>query len=258
MAMQMAQHANASKVLDKLEEQKQRSDGRRWWSQNDRDHANDVEITSYVLMQEIFTWLTEQRNERGGFKSTHDTIVGLQALMAYSEKYNTLETKNLRVKYSAKDFRTQNVKSGELQVDENNLLILQTEEFPKSTRGIDIEVIGSGNAFVQLYYHYNTILEDKFVHFRINPKAKLVNPELLRLEICFSYRADKNSTATQLILMEINLPYGFTTNEDYANELLKKELVNRFELKNSDTTLIVYSEKLSANIDNCFISSTMS
>ncbi|XP_061402516.1 thioester-containing protein 1 allele S3-like [Musca vetustissima] len=266
MAMQMAQHANASKVLDKLEEQKQRSDARIWWSQNHCDHANDVEITAYVLLallletptrnareeHEIFTWLTEQRNERGGFKSTHDTIVGLQALVAYSEKYNTLDTKNLRVKYSAKDFRTQNVKSGELQVDENNLLILQIEEFPKSTRGIDIEVIGSGNAFVQLYYHYNTILEDKFVHFRINPKAKLVNPELLRLEICFSYREDDNSTATQLILMEVNLPSGFATNEDYANELLKKELVNRFELKNSDTTLIVYSEKLSANIDNCF------
>ncbi|XP_061388919.1 thioester-containing protein 1 allele R1-like [Musca vetustissima] len=272
VAMQMAQHANATKILDKLEEQKQRSDGRIWWSQNDHDHAKDVEITAYVLMalllekqtrnireeQEIFKWLAEQRNERGGFKSTHDTVVGLQALAAYSEKYNTLDSLNLRVKYFATNFRKQKLKSGELQVDGNNVMILQMEEFPKYTRCIDVEASGSGNALLQLYYHYHISSEDDFQHFRINPKAKLVNPEELNLEICFSYRQDANSvaggnsTGTNMIIMETNLPSGFTTNEDYGNELLDNELVDRIELRNSDTTLVMYFEKLSANIDNCF------
>lgn len=140
--MQMAQHAGSAKVLEKLLPRKQRTDEYIWWSQSDRDHAKDVEITAYVLMalmsekqsrnareeQRIFKWLTEQRNERGGFKSTHDTVVGLEALVKFSEKYNSLDSLNLHVKYFATDLRKRKLKSGELQVDGNNLLILQTEE----------------------------------------------------------------------------------------------------------------------------------
>ncbi|XP_073822275.1 thioester-containing protein 1 allele S3-like [Musca autumnalis] len=270
VAMQMAEHSSSGIILDKLIKLGQKSSEHIWWSQNDRDHAKDVEITAYVLMalmyeqqpknvrgeQLIFKWLTEQRNERGGFKSTHDTVVGLQALVKFSEKYNSLDSLNLRVKYLATDGRKQNLKSGELVVDGNNLLILQSEEFPKSTRCIYIEASGAGNALLQLYYHYHIISEDNFKHFRIQPKAKFLNPEELLVEVCFNYRQDANSdaggTGTNMIIMETNLPSGFTTSEDYSNELLDNELVDRIELKNSDTTVVMYFEKLSANVDNCF------
>ncbi|XP_058980696.1 thioester-containing protein 1 allele S1 [Musca domestica] len=268
VAMQMAQHAGSAKVLEKLLPRKQRTDEYIWWSQSDRDHAKDVEITAYVLMalmsekqsrnareeQRIFKWLTEQRNERGGFKSTHDTVVGLEALVKFSEKYNSLDSLNLHVKYFATDLRKQKLKSGELQVDGNNLLILQTEEFPKSTRCIDIEAMGSGNALLELYYHYYTISEENFKHFLIKPKAKMQNPEELLLEICLTYRQEANSmtSATNMIIVEANLPSGFATNQEYGNELLDNELIDRIELKNSDTTLVMYFEKLSPNVDNCF------
>jgi CD109 antigen len=59
--------------------------------------ALNVETAGYALLSQlhlgrlkhggpIVKWLTEQRNAEGGFVSTQDTCVALQALAKYSEK----------------------------------------------------------------------------------------------------------------------------------------------------------------------------
>ncbi|XP_010215910.1 PREDICTED: complement C4-like [Tinamus guttatus] len=71
----------------------------RYWG-NGRDTIS-VEATAYALLQTLLlrdmdyarpiaTWLTERRNYGGGFCSTQDTVVALEALSAYS--IQTLET----------------------------------------------------------------------------------------------------------------------------------------------------------------------
>ncbi|NXF37415.1 CO4A protein, partial [Nyctibius bracteatus] len=79
---------------------------RYWGNGND---AISVETTAYALLQTsllkdkeyarpIATWLTERRNYGGGYCSTQDTVVALEALSAYSiQTLNTAST-NLTVK----------------------------------------------------------------------------------------------------------------------------------------------------------------
>ena len=65
------------------------------WSYYCRPRSCDVETTAYALLAftstndvayslGIVRWLIEQRNPRGGFKSTQDTVVALQALSEYA------------------------------------------------------------------------------------------------------------------------------------------------------------------------------
>ncbi|NXW89173.1 CO4 protein, partial [Alopecoenas beccarii] len=87
-------------VLDAAKQQ------RYWGNGND---AVSVETTAYALLQTLLlkdmeyarpiaTWLTERRNYGGGYCSTQDTVVALEALSAYSiQTLNTVST-NLTVK----------------------------------------------------------------------------------------------------------------------------------------------------------------
>ncbi|XP_061388910.1 alpha-2-macroglobulin-like protein 1 [Musca vetustissima] len=266
VTLQMARHSSSTKVLEKLMKYKQGSNDGVYWTQEDHSNAKDVEITAYVLMalletntdplfsKKVLKWLTEQRNQHGGFKSTHDTVVGLQAMVKYSQKYNSAEDVNVKVNYTAKNLQGDSLKSGEINVDANNVMILQTEELPKATRAVEIEASGLGNSLLQLNYHYYIVTTENFLHFQIEPKTKILNPDEMLLEICFTYKSKEQASAaatTNMIIMEVNLPSGFTTNDEDSNDLLENEIIQRIEAKNEETTLVVYFEKLTANIRNC-------
>ncbi|NXT00629.1 CO4 protein, partial [Jacana jacana] len=89
---------------------------RYWGNGND---AVSVETTAYALLQTLLlkdmeyarpiaTWLTEIRNYGGGYCSTQDTVVALEALSAYSIQTQATVSTNLTVKMGApgrqKDF----------------------------------------------------------------------------------------------------------------------------------------------------------
>lgn len=114
--------------------------GLTWWSDDSNNFKeNDVEITSYILMAlldsnkpldllPILKWLIKQRNDKGGFHSTHDTVVGLQALVKFAQKMANLANVNVDIEYTATDEKGQEVKKGVLKVQQNNFLTAQTEK----------------------------------------------------------------------------------------------------------------------------------
>lgn len=91
----------------------------------------DVEMTAYALLTlnkidteralPLVRWLTAQRNPNGGFSSTQDTVIGLQALGEYAEKT-----------YDSKFDVQVNIRSGEDQhnfsVNAENSIVLQSYE----------------------------------------------------------------------------------------------------------------------------------
>lgn len=81
----------------------------------------------------------------------------------------------------------------------------------------------------------------------------LNNNEML-LETCFTYQksdGQSNDVTTNMIIMEANLPSGFTTSDEFSSDLLENEIVQRIESKNDETTLVIYFEKLSPNGKHC-------
>ncbi|KAI8124965.1 CD109 antigen [Lucilia cuprina] len=262
-ALKMAKNNNADSVIEKLKQQSKTDvNGLMWWSGGDRNTANDVEITAYALMalvetpgdhSPILKWLIQQRNAQGGFKSTQDTVVGLQALVKFSEKYKNLNNVNLTVRYHAQDQEGIDIQYRDFKVEPDNALILQQHELPKSTRHISFEVKGTGQSLIQLSYQYNIIEVTQFRHFLINPKVKLLNPHELELEICFTYQmpSELTNSKTNMVIMEVNLPSGFRSDAATEFDIDDNESIQRIESKNSDSTIILYFDNLLANAENC-------
>lgn len=63
-----------------------------------------------------------------------------------------------------------------------------------------------------------------------------------------SYKPKENEdTESNMAVLEISLPSGYTFDKDQLAQLLKIETVKKFETKNGDTVAVVYFDSLSEN-----------
>ncbi|KAJ7397735.1 complement c4-like [Pitangus sulphuratus] len=130
---------------------------RYWGNGND---AVSVETTAYALLQTLLledmeytrpvaTWLTERRNYGGGYCSTQDTVVALEALSAYSiQTLNTIST-DLTVRLGTPG----------RQNDYSIVLTDTDEEFQKQIefelgRKLEVSVHGRGNGTMSILKMY--------------------------------------------------------------------------------------------------------
>ena len=136
----------------------------RYWDDAQGGNAIDVETTSYALLTQmalqrrgyagpIVVWLTEQRKGGGGFVSTQDTCVALQALAAYSEATGG-DQLNLRITVTTdrdSDYRKT------LVINQNNALVQQQLDISNLIGDeLFIETEGTGVAQLQVETEYNT------------------------------------------------------------------------------------------------------
>uniref|UniRef100_A0A8D2P4P5 Ovostatin n=1 Tax=Zosterops lateralis melanops TaxID=1220523 RepID=A0A8D2P4P5_ZOSLA len=125
-----------------------------------RAPSAEIEMTSYVLLallnrtkhtpeelsyiSRIVYWLIKQQNPYGGFSSTQDTVVALQALAHYGS-----------LTFSKKSLNTVEVHSMEtpskiFQVNDKNRFLLQQASLPTIPGSYSVEVNGSGCVYLQV------------------------------------------------------------------------------------------------------------
>lgn len=172
-----------------------RSDQHKWWTKSqsgsnvDDSKSTNVEITSYGVLAlfvanrtaeafPFFKWLLAQRNDRGGFVGTQDTVLGLQALAAYGQ---FLSNKNTNVQLK---IRTDTIDDKTLVVNRENSLILQTIDLPSETNSVQINATGHGFALFQLSYRYNVNGADDQSTFTLTPKVLDTTAGFLNVENC--------------------------------------------------------------------------
>uniref|UniRef100_A0A8C3HL01 Alpha-macroglobulin-like TED domain-containing protein n=1 Tax=Chrysemys picta bellii TaxID=8478 RepID=A0A8C3HL01_CHRPI len=128
-----------------------------------------VEMTSYVLLAylpirpapsqedlllaaQIATWISKQQNPNGGFSSTQDTVVALQALSRYgASTYTKSGGASTVTLQSTGNFQTQ------FQVDHTNRLLLQRVALPEVPGDYSTGVTGEGCVYVQTSLRYNVL-----------------------------------------------------------------------------------------------------
>ncbi|XP_038672073.1 complement C4-like isoform X2 [Scyliorhinus canicula] len=136
-------------------------------SSEDQASAITVEATSYALLQAVIRkklhyantivkWLTEQRNYGGGFRSTQDTVIALEALSEYS--IATFQPADIDIQFV---FSSPSRSGKEkLNLKGNNTLIQDELRFPLG-ESIDIELSGSGNGTLTFLKTYHLLEEPK-------------------------------------------------------------------------------------------------
>uniref|UniRef100_A0A0A1WMQ8 TEP1-F n=1 Tax=Zeugodacus cucurbitae TaxID=28588 RepID=A0A0A1WMQ8_ZEUCU len=259
-ALQLAQHPSAGKQLEILNSTAKTAEDRMWWSASEHRSQHwwrwipngDVEITSYALLTlldgdlvgvddllSIVKWLVAQRNSYGGFISTQDTVVGLQALIGFAEKAQ-YEPGIMDVLVVAKGGveRTESIK-----VDEENGLLLQTVELAHKTLSVDFIAKGKGAALVQIAYQYNVIEKDPQPSFEIKTIINKNTPILkLVMDACVEYTGEGD--ASNMAILEVTLPSGYVADEDAFERLKSVPRVRQVETQKSDTLIAIYFESL--------------
>ncbi|XP_037958081.1 CD109 antigen-like isoform X3 [Teleopsis dalmanni] len=261
--LKLANDPKAEKVLAKLETLAKEENGQKSWSKDSTKSMNNaVELTSYVALAKLNTesaeealpiikWLVAQRNSNGGFQSTQDTVVGLQALTKFAEKtsYGSGEVE-IDFESNGGEKRT-----GNMKVNADNALVLQTHVLPKTTRHLSYTAKGRGSAIAQLSYRYNIAEKEKKPSFTLNTKVNNATlPNLLVLEICAEYKPLENAEPgkeSNMAVMEVSLPSGYTADADTLTKIDAVDRVKLAETKDADSTVIVYFDSLAVGDIKC-------
>lgn len=139
-----------------------------YWMEN---QSADLEITAYILLAklsnfqqrdlskiiEISKWINSQRNSLGGFYSTQDTVVALDALAEFA-RISYAKNISLKLNYELNSVR--NV----MFVNELNRLLVQKVKLDKfdekGQNTFNFELSGFGTALVQVVFKYNILNDD--------------------------------------------------------------------------------------------------
>lgn len=258
-ALQLARSAQAEKVLTRLQSLSSTDGDRKWLSQ--RPLSNDVEMTSYVLLAllekespervlPIIKWLIAQRNSNGGFSSTQNTVVGLQALIKFAQRTGSGRGE-IDINFSASD---SSAEKGSIKVNADNSLVIQTHVLPKSTRQVNFTALGEGSCLVQLSYRFNLADKEQRPSFKVSTNVRDgTPPQQLMVDVCAEYGPlnEGEKKESNMVVMEIALPSGYTTDVESLGKIEEVDRVKRTETKNSDSTVIVYFDSLTAGDMKC-------
>ncbi|KAL5290639.1 CD109.2 family protein [Megaselia abdita] len=266
-ALSLAKHELAGKALALLEN-KATNDGDKkswiipkkmedikhkiwcWWPQ-----THDVEVTSYAFlsfsdqqsvgeMLPTIKWLISQRNSRGGFSSTQDTVVGLQALTKFAEK---IGGGNAEMDI---DFKDDQGASGTFNVCKDNSLVLQSHVLSNRTKIVDVLAKGKGSCLLQISYKFNLSSKDEKPSFTVKPSIKEQKGDLLIVNVVVNYISKESNMA----VLEVSLPSGYIADKDAFEKLLLIERVKKVETKNEDTIVVIYFDSLTkadVSLDVC-------
>ncbi len=206
-ALHLADSQYRDNAFNRMMSYAKRNSDYMWWSADKEEtnttdkqsahfylpNSNDVEMTAYALMTlvarsdlenaiPVLRWLISQQNSNGGFSSTQDTVIGIQALGALAQRISTTTVSlNVKFNYKADDKEL----NKQMRIDSSNAIVLQRIEMPLSTKYIEIEATGFGAAIVQVSWQYNLAVSAEQPAFFLNPqKDKTSTENYLQLSVC--------------------------------------------------------------------------
>ncbi|KAM3913953.1 alpha-2-macroglobulin-like [Leptodactylus fuscus] len=239
-------------LLGKLEEKSVEGDRQLHWKRDSTPPSQDsywhrapsaeVEMTSYVLLallsgptpvigkaSLIVNWLTKQQNPYGGYSSTQDTVVALQALAKYAE-----------VTYSEKEDVTVTVgsKSGffeEFHVDKNNRLLLQRAALSKIPEDYTVTTTGAGCIFVQAVLRYNVPPPKDEATFSLSvnssSRRECLENSVRTSEILITAAYTGTREKSNMAVIEVKMLSGYIPVKSTIRKLEKDKLIKRSEIQ---------------------------
>ncbi|XP_035231579.1 LOW QUALITY PROTEIN: alpha-2-macroglobulin-like [Stegodyphus dumicola] len=211
----------AKQHLKLLDERAVIKDGNKFWETSHKSKSVSVEIAGYYVLAllevneqnsiptslPVVKWIAQQRNSNGGFVSTQDTIVALQALAKYSALTSQISVDIGLV-----------IQSDELvrgfKLDENNRLVSQRAKLPVLPTVAEIQAVGNGCALVQFSLRYNVKNCSGSEAFDLDVKVVRQGSSsgnTPRIEICMRYKATDETS--NMVVVAVKMASGFVPSE---------------------------------------------
>ncbi|KAK3607700.1 hypothetical protein CHS0354_016724 [Potamilus streckersoni] len=250
-ALTLAGSKKAAAALDRLDQMAIIKDGTKHWEQIEDDsnrliwmppyqqaNARNIETTAYVLLTYalkndirngllVMKWLISQRNPTGGFSSTQDTVVALQAMTEFAA---LTYSPNIDVDILISGLKEhQEIFSQDFSVTASNAGVLQTINPPPETDRMHITATGSGMVLIEIAVFFNVEYDiNKRPFFELNVEVvKEMSLNDINVQACFRWIGDGEETGMSVV--EIGIPSGFGADKDSITSL---ETIKRVELNN--------------------------
>uniref|UniRef100_A0A8C3LQ55 CD109 antigen n=1 Tax=Chrysolophus pictus TaxID=9089 RepID=A0A8C3LQ55_CHRPC len=242
-ALSWAKSTKAKEALSMLNERAERQGEFRFWitpaseiSDSWQPRSIDIELAAYALLSHfhqdrleegipIMKWLSQQRNHLGGFSSTQDTVVALQALSLFAALTSAHKTE-MDVTVTATSLEIPEIFS----IDTQNRFLLQTKEIPPvQPMTVTVSAEGRGFAVFQLNVIYNTKHTDRSLRSVQKQKAFDLNVDVKDDKDDMNHLTLNVCTSSGMVLMEVGLLSGFSVSPDFIpldNTVKKMEKEN--------------------------------
>ncbi|KAK7473610.1 hypothetical protein BaRGS_00035157, partial [Batillaria attramentaria] len=214
-----------------------------YWQRPYGGSASDVEITSYALLTyaasrdyvgglSVMNWLASQRNSLGGYYSTQDTIIALQALSEFAPLAGSGDSQDIEVDVTAGSF------TPHFTVTKGNALVLQSAETKAVPDTLTVSATGSGVGLLQVDVFFNVEAEVEEPAFELHVNLTKDTLNLLEMETCARWLAVGSSG---MAVQEVGIPSGFEVDME---SLLGPYTLKRRETEN--TKLVLYFDEIGA------------
>ncbi|NXG75108.1 OVOS protein, partial [Baryphthengus martii] len=262
-------HERRHFFLEKLDEAATRDGGSLHWQRENKPQGEDVpvfyshapsaeiEMTSYVLLallnkakltpedlsyiSRIVHWLVKQQNPYGGFSSSQDTVVALQALAQYGYITFSKESLNtVKVKFMESPNKT-------FQVNDKNRFLLQQASLPTIPGNYSVEVNGTGCVYLQTTLRYNIHLPEKVAGFSLSVQQANVSctsnfPP--KFDLVLSAKYTGNREVSNMAIIDVKMLSGFVPVRSSLKQLQhENSVVDHVDIKNNH--VLFYLHKVS-------------
>ncbi|XP_044854314.1 alpha-2-macroglobulin-like [Mauremys mutica] len=264
-------------LLDSLDKEAVKEDGSIHWQRpgkepkdelpfyHPRAPSAEVEMTSYVLLAHLTTqpapsqddlslatqiakWISKQQNPNGGFSSTQDTVVALQALSRYGvSTYAKSEGASTVTLQSTENFQSQ------FQVDHANRLLLQRIALPKVPGDYSMGVTGEGCVYVQTSLRYNVLPKTGEAPFALEVHTIPETCDSAKAQRTFNIAINISYTGkrpvSNMVIVDVKMLSGFIPVKSSVKMLEGRNHIHRTEL--STNHVLLYMEQVS-NVTQSF------
>ncbi|XP_037563144.1 pregnancy zone protein isoform X23 [Dermacentor silvarum] len=259
-AAALAGHESAKEYLEKLESIAVHKGGLTYWSNAGKKGPSvsaDVETAAYAVLaylklnpqenlnkaQPIVRWMATKRNSRGGFPSTQDTVLGLQALSAFAT-FVSKDPVDITVKVDGNDV------SESYNLKEDTKLVVQEKKVVNLPNKLTSEATGPGCALVSTTLKYNVHTAPKSEGFELTatPSQEASDCNDHKVKICLRYDGEQPSN---MAVLELKLVSGYIPDEDHIYSLYREKDVKlkRHEVEKNQVNF--YFEEITSE-NKCF------
>ncbi|XP_062572332.1 CD109 antigen-like isoform X2 [Saccostrea cucullata] len=206
----------------------------------------DIETASYALLyysnkkqypkaKNVMKWILEQRNALGGFMSTQDTVIALQALSEMSV-WGDFKSMDIYAYTPNEDHY--------FLIRDDNKMVLQKYQPSTIPPFINISAHGEGAALVQVVVKFNVMEQQERPAFTLDILSTMESMDINKIQVCARYNGT-SGFGSGMTIIEFGIPSGFDVDFDniLGDELKKKEEV--------DNKLALYFDQIKTKTESC-------
>ncbi|XP_045146443.1 ovostatin-like [Echinops telfairi] len=187
----------------------------------------------------IVKWVSRQQNSRGGFSSSMDTVLALQALTLFQRLTFSRNRQNSVLISSSQPFYMG------FHVNNQNRLLLQQIPLPATNKNYTVEVNGYGCVFVQATLKYSIFLPKKSTGYFLsvntaNAVCRGSFDTKFDLVVAASYLGRRSSS--NMAIIDVKMLSGFVPGKPSIEKLQRDGQVQRAETKASH--VVFYLENI--------------